>query len=80
VGGVKKVLSSLAVDIKNRRRERPQRKIFLWTKNKFFTMGTLAMMLAFGLVLAGCENDADDGDKDTTVTSAEQILGNWYYG
>jgi hypothetical protein len=29
-------------------------------KNKLFTMGTLAMMLAFGLVLAGCEIDADD--------------------
>jgi hypothetical protein len=29
-------------------------------KNKRFMMGTLALMLVFGLVLAGCKTDADD--------------------
>jgi hypothetical protein len=36
-------------------------------KNKWFMMGTLAMMLAFGLVLFGCENDADDGDDNSGI-------------
>jgi hypothetical protein len=48
---------------------------FSMTKNKFFMMGTLAMMLAFGLVLAGCENDADDGGSNHDSA----LIGKWYH-
>jgi hypothetical protein len=33
-------------------------------KNTFFTMGMLAVLLVFGLALAGCPTEADDDDDN----------------
>jgi hypothetical protein len=36
-------------------------------KNKVFVLGMLAALLAFGLVLAGCENDSSDNTDPKTL-------------
>ncbi|MDR0411100.1 MAG: hypothetical protein LBH75_03915 [Treponema sp.] len=47
-------------------------------RNKLFMMGTLVVMLAFGLVLAGC-GDGGEGKPDTwgTVSGFDQLTGTW---
>ncbi|MDR2053761.1 MAG: hypothetical protein LBP80_10130 [Treponema sp.] len=47
-------------------------------KNKLFLLGMLAALLAFGLVLAGCENDSSDStaEKALIITGvSEEMLG-----
>ncbi|MDR2053035.1 MAG: hypothetical protein LBP80_06450 [Treponema sp.] len=47
-------------------------------KNKLFLLGMLAALLAFGLVLAGCENDPSDStaEKALIITGvSDSMLG-----
>jgi hypothetical protein len=46
-------------------------------KNKLFMMGTLAVMLAFGLVLVGCETDAKD-DSGGGDGHDPALVAQWY--
>jgi hypothetical protein len=39
--------------------------------------GMLAVLLALGLVLAGCPNDTEEGDTWTNATSLDQMNGTW---
>jgi hypothetical protein len=50
-------------------------------KNKLFTMGALAVMLAFGLVLAGCDTGTgEEPDTWGTVSGFDQLNGTWNGG
>jgi hypothetical protein len=48
--------------------------------NRFFILGMLAVLLTFGLVLAGCDNDTTDDDDKTgtlTITGLDSINGKY---
>jgi hypothetical protein len=47
-------------------------------KNKLFIMGMLAVMLAFGLVLAGCKTDSDDGGGSGDGNRDSKLVAKWY--
>jgi hypothetical protein len=49
---------------------------FTLKKNSFLGFGALAVLLALGLVLAGCPNGTTD-DTWTDVTSMSQMNGTW---
>jgi hypothetical protein len=44
-------------------------------KNKLFVLGMLAVMLALGLVLAGCKTDAEDDSSGGGIP--DELLGVW---
>jgi hypothetical protein len=46
-------------------------------KGNLIIMGTLAMALAFGLVLAGCEDDSDEGGGGPTTPSLSDFKGTY---
>ena len=48
--------------------------------NKKFLLGMLAVVLAFGLVLAGCDLAAEDTDSPTVTDSSTVLEGTWNYG
>jgi hypothetical protein len=48
-------------------------------KNRVFMMETLAVMLAFGLVLAGCKTDADDDNGGPGGITLEGLAGEYSF-
>jgi hypothetical protein len=54
---------------------KPQRR-FSMKKGKFFVMGMLAVLLALGLVLAGCDNGTSPDDEGTSLDNA--LVAKWY--
>jgi hypothetical protein len=50
---------------------------FQMKKNVFWGFGALAVLLALGLVLAGCPTDTPEEDTWSTVTSLDQMNGTW---
>jgi hypothetical protein len=75
-----KVLAACAVDInqfyaaKAVCAQNAQRSFLMKTK-RFFLFGLLAVLLALGLVLAGCGDDDDDGGGATATISGEAKVG-----
>jgi hypothetical protein len=56
---------------------RPQRS-FSVKKNRLFMTGTLAVLLAFGLFLAGCKTDSDDDSGPGGGAVPDELVGKWY--
>ena len=54
------------------------RGVFQMKKNRFFVLGMLAVLLTFGLVLAGCDNGSTgSGDNPTSPSAAYLNAKDW---
>ena len=54
------------------------RGVFQMKKNRFFVLGMLAVLLTFGLVLAGCDNGSTgEGSKPTSPSAAYLNAKDW---